>query len=263
MKTTKILSLVLAASMLISPCSLTSFVSAAVDETYNLQVKPILNEFISENYNGDAELHDIYDGLIQVVFRKTRLDEPKFDVEAIRCEFDKLFEEKNIDPATVEVVFLKPDKEPKATDDNGRIKKLLESFINQNYHDRARIRGVGEDDDAIYAVIFNTDFSLDSKAMNDIWNDFEKLLKENDINPELVQVRFNEDSEADVNTGDIDINGTIDVTDLTELSLALVGDKELTEDQKLAADIDGDGSVTIADLARLQQYLAKKCDSLR
>ena len=61
-------------------------------------------------------------------------------------------------------------------------------------------------------------------------------------------------------TGDIDINGSIDVTDLTELSLALVGDKELTADQKFAADIDGDGTVSIADLARLQQYLSKKID---
>ena len=139
------------------------------------EIKQLLENFIDQNYKGDAELHDIYDGLIQVVFRKTELDEPKFDAEAIRSEFDKLFEEKNIDPATVEVVFLKPDKAPKTTDDNGKIKKLLESFIDQNYHDRARIRGVGEDADAIYAVIFNTDFSLDSKAMNDIWNDFEKL----------------------------------------------------------------------------------------
>ena len=67
----------------------------------------------------------------------------------------------------------------------------------------------------------------------------------------------------DVLSGDTDNNGVIDLTDLTDLSLALVGDKELAADQKLAADIDGDGAVTIADLARLQQYLSKKCDSLR
>ncbi len=63
-------------------------------------------------------------------------------------------------------------------------------------------------------------------------------------------------------TGDIDLNGTIDVTDLTELSLALVGDKELTSEQKMAADVDGDGAVTLADLARLRQYLSKKIESL-
>ena len=62
--------------------------------------------------------------------------------------------------------------------------------------------------------------------------------------------------------GDLNSDQTIDVTDLTELSLALLGDKELTEDQQKAADIDGDGSVTLADLARLQQYLSKKIDKL-
>jgi hypothetical protein len=62
-------------------------------------------------------------------------------------------------------------------------------------------------------------------------------------------------------TGDIDLNGKIDVTDITELSLALLGDKELTKNQQRAADIDGDGAVTLADLARLQQYLSKKITS--
>ena len=63
--------------------------------------------------------------------------------------------------------------------------------------------------------------------------------------------------------GDIFLDEKIDVTDLTELSLALLGDKVLTENQQRAADVDGDGAVTLADLARLQQYLSKKIDSLR
>ena len=62
--------------------------------------------------------------------------------------------------------------------------------------------------------------------------------------------------------GDVDLNDIIDVSDLTELSLALIGDKELTADQQKYSDIDGDGAVTLADLARLQQYLSKKIDSL-
>lgn len=62
--------------------------------------------------------------------------------------------------------------------------------------------------------------------------------------------------------GDVNADNTIDITDLTELSLALIGDKELKADQQKAADIDGDGSVTLADLARLQQYLSKKIDEL-
>ena len=63
------------------------------------------------------------------------------------------------------------------------------------------------------------------------------------------------------NIGDIDFNGVIDVTDLTELSLALLGDRDFTVKQRKVADIDGDDTVTIADLARLQQYLSKKITS--
>ena len=64
-------------------------------------------------------------------------------------------------------------------------------------------------------------------------------------------------------TGDVFSDGSIDVTDLTALSLTLLGDMDLTAEQQKAADVDGDGAVTLADLARLQQYLSKKIDSLR
>ena len=62
--------------------------------------------------------------------------------------------------------------------------------------------------------------------------------------------------------GDLDGNRTIDTTDLTLLSLTLIGDKTLSDVQMITADIDDDGNVTLADLARLQQYLSKKIDSL-
>ncbi|MBQ5988510.1 MAG: dockerin type I repeat-containing protein [Oscillospiraceae bacterium] len=65
-----------------------------------------------------------------------------------------------------------------------------------------------------------------------------------------------------VKAGDIFADDKIDVTDLTELSLALLGDRNLSENQKKAADVDGDGDVTLADLAMLRQYLSKKIDSL-
>jgi hypothetical protein len=70
------------------------------------------------------------------------------------------------------------------------------------------------------------------------------------------------DDSPDIYFGDVDLNGTIDVTDLTDLSLVLLGDKELNVAQQKAADIDSDGAVTLADLARLQQYLSKKIDKL-
>jgi hypothetical protein len=58
--------------------------------------------------------------------------------------------------------------------------------------------------------------------------------------------------------GDLNFDSKCDVTDLTDLSLAIIGDKKLNADQQKAADVDGDGAVTLADLARLQQYLSKK-----
>ena len=65
-----------------------------------------------------------------------------------------------------------------------------------------------------------------------------------------------------IKPGDLDSSGTIDVTDLTEVSLALLGDRNLTDDQLKAADVDGDGTLSLADLAKLRQYLSKKIDSL-
>ena len=62
--------------------------------------------------------------------------------------------------------------------------------------------------------------------------------------------------------GDIDNNARVDLTDLTELSLALLGDRELSVDGQKAADVDVDGDITLADLARLRQYLSKVIPSL-
>ena len=59
----------------------------------------------------------------------------------------------------------------------------------------------------------------------------------------------------DFELGDINVDGTVDITDLSELSLALIGDKSLTETQQKAADVDEDGTVTLADLARMKQYI--------
>ncbi len=62
--------------------------------------------------------------------------------------------------------------------------------------------------------------------------------------------------------GDIDINGHVDVTDLSMLSLYLIGDQRLEGQALLNADADASGEVNIADLARLRQYLSKIIDKL-
>ena len=62
--------------------------------------------------------------------------------------------------------------------------------------------------------------------------------------------------------GDADGNDVIDISDISILSLGLVGEKELNFKQKNVLDVDGDHDVDIADLAKLRQYLSKKIEKL-
>ena len=82
------------------------------------------------------------------------------------------------------------------------------------------------------------------------------------ISPLTAPAEQADTAEVKVKTGDLTGEGTIDITDLSTLSLALIGDMVLTGDQKTAADIDGDGEMTLADLAKLRQFLSRKIDSL-
>ncbi len=58
--------------------------------------------------------------------------------------------------------------------------------------------------------------------------------------------------------GDIDDNKVVDLTDLTYLSLYLLGDYEFDERQCASADIQGDGIVNIADLPAFKQAVTKR-----
>ncbi len=57
--------------------------------------------------------------------------------------------------------------------------------------------------------------------------------------------------------GDIDMNGKVEIQDLTLLSLYLLGDKKLSEEQLIRADVAYDGGVNIADLSCLKQFIMK------
>ncbi len=57
--------------------------------------------------------------------------------------------------------------------------------------------------------------------------------------------------------GDIDGNGKIELTDLTTLSLYIIGDKKLNDSQLESADVMYDNEVNIADLAYFKQYISK------
>ena len=69
-------------------------------------------------------------------------------------------------------------------------------------------------------------------------------------------------AEAKIMTGDLNSDNKVDITDLSYLSLCLIGDMELNDTQKKAADVDGDGEVKLADLAKMRQFLSRKVSSL-
>lgn len=68
--------------------------------------------------------------------------------------------------------------------------------------------------------------------------------------------KFRYNFEALHPAGDMDGNDIIDVTDLSIVSLAVIGDKVLTAEQIKAGDINENGKVDLADLARLRQYIS-------
>ena len=62
-------------------------------------------------------------------------------------------------------------------------------------------------------------------------------------------------------TGDVNLDGKVDVTDLSSLAIHLIDDT-LTGDGLKMADVDHDGKVLLTDLARLRQYLVRYIESL-
>ncbi len=57
--------------------------------------------------------------------------------------------------------------------------------------------------------------------------------------------------------GDVNLDGKIDITDLSVLAIKLVDKKELTGDAKANADVTKDGIVNLQDLATLRQFISK------
>ena len=62
--------------------------------------------------------------------------------------------------------------------------------------------------------------------------------------------------------GDIDLSGEVDLTDLSVLSLYVLGETELKPEQLKNADVDGNGEIKVTDIATLKQYVSKKINSL-
>ena len=68
--------------------------------------------------------------------------------------------------------------------------------------------------------------------------------------------------EPEVVKGDITMNGLVDVTDLTYLSLACLSEYKLSDIQFKAADVNEDGKVNLSDLARVRQRISNIIEKL-
>lgn len=82
------------------------------------------------------------------------------------------------------------------------------------------------------------------------------------FNVERLGKAYDEDFfSGDTIRGDINSDGVINLTDLSFLSLYLLGDTEFTDKQLKTADVNGDGDVHLTDLATLMQYISHVTDS--
>ncbi|MBQ5990755.1 MAG: leucine-rich repeat protein [Oscillospiraceae bacterium] len=96
---------------------------------------------------------------------------------------------------------------------------------------------------------------LDGKPVNGV-------LEIPDTATGIAEENTSKESFSDCMKGDATGDGIVDISDITMLSLYLLGDNSLDENQQKAADIDDNDKVDLADLARLMQYISKKIESL-
>ena len=62
---------------------------------------------------------------------------------------------------------------------------------------------------------------------------------------------------SDALLGDVNLDGTVNIRDVTLMQRALAQYETLTPEQRMAADTDGDGSVTVEDATALQRRIAE------
>lgn len=104
----------------------------------------------------------------------------------------------------------------------------------------------------------NTSYLLYDDNFYDV-KDWYKKNFDDDIGGTLVIKAITNKTEAEVTLlGDADLNGIIDVNDVTAIQKYLASKIDFTEVQLLNSDVDGDGYVSINDVTTLQKVLAGK-----
>ncbi|MBP0961330.1 MAG: dockerin type I repeat-containing protein [Oscillospiraceae bacterium] len=141
-------------------------------------------------------------------------------------------------------------------------------------HGKDRCMLIQRDDDTLWNYVLETgELSRIDEAING-----SEVLTGTDPEPEKTEPKEpseneNKDAEPKEGTpdkkegsenvsGDVSGDGRVDVTDLTMISLALLGDTNLTEAQSQVADINHNGKVDLSDLATMRQFLSKKIEKL-
>lgn len=141
--------------------------------------------------------------------------------------------------------------------DTEAIIKMLTEYADEHIPNHGYI-GVVHEQESEYICI-------DTKSVSSVADGVIKFINENKIDESKIRITVINptlDDSYDDMLGDINSDGKVDITDLTELSLALLGDTELTSAQKTAADVDQDGEVKLTDLAKFRQFLSEQISSL-
>lgn len=98
--------------------------------------------------------------------------------------------------------------------------------------------------------------TINTEFIENSLNDWKETYENSDVSEEDEQIIADETPE-NIYYGDLNNDGTADLTDLTLLSLFLMGSADLTNSEIEAADIDGNGEADIADLAYFKQFVCK------
>ncbi len=159
-----------------------------------------------------------------------------------------------------------PADEGEMITDHALIYEMLTNFTSENNIVSAYFFDSKEEEKVYIIYAYNAD-----KQQNKMIRDF---IIDNSISRSSLIFLMEESSyavhNADITTSDTDISGAAlvygdlnsdgiaDLTDLSLLSLYLLNDLTFDSVQTEAADVQYDGNVDIADLARLKQYVCKE-----
>ena len=227
------------------------------DETAEL-LNRIHDELTENVYTlfSDNEDHDVRTNLLleyaYVIYESS--DQNELDAAKKYCDEHGIEERyvwlKYSGPVDTVVYTENEEEHSEHITDHAAIMKLLEDFI-----DEKGISSVYLADDAEYGKVII--------ELSYVYSDTEKALREfiasNKIcyneTEVLIMESFTEPVTDETVYGDLNSDKTVDLSDLTLLSLMLLKDVDFNESQMQAADIMYDQQVDLSDLALLKQYV--------